>query len=125
MTVRTVGILAHLHHARADAEEKDTLLLVLHVVLGHNDVQSRLGCSIQTTDVNPNLVGHVDVGQTCGNGDDLLDLALEDKRKEEVEEVDVTDDVGLEQVCDNTLELLRLVGPDEHLSLTPGHPEQQ
>lgn len=32
----------------------------------------------------------------AGNGDDLLDLALHDKREEEVEEVDVADDIGLE-----------------------------
>lgn len=33
---------------------------------------------------------------TTGNGDDLLDLALYDKREEEVEKVDVADDIGLE-----------------------------
>ncbi len=33
---------------------------------------------------------------TAGNSDDLLDLALHDKREEEVKEVDVADDVSLE-----------------------------
>ena len=33
---------------------------------------------------------------TTGDGDDLLGLALQDKRDEKVEQVDVTGDIGLE-----------------------------
>lgn len=36
------------------------------------------------------LIGQVEVGQTGGNGNDLLDLAFQDQREEEVEEVDTT-----------------------------------
>lgn len=41
------------------------------------------------------LIGQVEVGQTGGNGNDLLDLAFQDQREEEVEEVDVADNISL------------------------------
>ena len=88
--------MAHIHHSWADTKEEHTVFLVLCVELGYNDVQGRLGGSVQRSSLNLVIVDPVKVAMTAGNGDDLLDLALHDKRKEEVEEVDVADDIGLE-----------------------------
>ena len=35
---------------------------------------------------------------TAGKGDDLLDLSLQNQRNEQVEQMDVSDDTGLEQL---------------------------
>jgi len=94
--IRTIHIVAHLYRSRADTHEEHTVFLVLRVELGHNDVHGRLGGRIQSTYLNLEIVDQVEIGMTAGNGDDLLDLALHDKREEEVEEVDVADDIGLE-----------------------------
>lgn len=94
--IRTIVKVAHLHRSRADTKEEHTVFLVLCVELGHNDIQGRLGGSIQRSYLNLVIVDKVKVAMTAGNGDDLLDLALHDKREEEVEEVDVADDIGLE-----------------------------
>ena len=82
---RTIVIVAHLHRSWADAHEEHTVVLVLYVELGHNDVQGGLGGTVQSTDLNLDIVGQINVAMTAGNGDNLLDLALEDKRHEEVE----------------------------------------
>ena len=94
--IRTIRIVAHLYRSRADTHEEHTVFLVLRIELGYNDVHGRLGGRIQSTYLNLEIVDQVEVGMTAGNGDDLLDLALHDKREEEVEEVDVADDIGLE-----------------------------
>ena len=94
--VRTIRKLAHLYHSRADTHEEHTVFLVLRVEFGHNDVHGRLRGRIQSTCLYLKIVDKVEVGMTAGNGDDLLDLALHDKREEEVEEVDVADGIGLE-----------------------------
>ena len=91
----TVSIAAHLHQTRADAQKEYAILLVLGVELGHDDVQSGLRGGVKGTDIDLAFVGQVKVRQTCGNGDDLLDLAFQDKRKKEVEEMDVSDNVSL------------------------------
>jgi hypothetical protein len=94
--IRTVRIATHLHQTRADTHEEHTVFLVLRVELGHNNVHGRLGGSVQSTDINLAIVGQVEVGKSGGNGNDLLGLTLQDKRVEEVEEVDVSDDIGLQ-----------------------------
>lgn len=94
--IRTIHKVAHLYRSRADTHEEHTVFLVLRVELGHNDVHGRLRGRVQSTCLNLEIVDQVEVGMAAGNGDDLLDLALHDKRKEEVEEVDVADDIGLE-----------------------------
>ena len=88
--------MAHLYHSRADTHEEHAVFLVLRVELGHNDVHGRLGGRIQRTVLNLEIVDEAEVGMAAGKGDDLLDLAFHDKREEEVEEVDIADDVGLE-----------------------------
>jgi hypothetical protein len=94
--IRTVRIATHLHQTRADTHEEHTVFLVLRVELGHNNVHGRLGGSVQSTDINLAIVGQVEVGKSGGYGNDLLGLTLQDKRVEEVEEVDVADDIGLQ-----------------------------
>jgi hypothetical protein len=94
--IRTIDKVAHLYHSRANAHEEHTVFLILRVELGHNDVHGRLGGRVQSICLNLEIVDQVEVGVTAGNSDDLLELALHDKREEEVEEVDVADDIGLE-----------------------------
>jgi hypothetical protein len=94
--ILTIHKVAHLYHSRANAHEEHTVFLILRVEFGHNDVHGRLGGRVQSTCLNLEIVDQVEVGVTAGNGDDLLELALHDKREEEVEEVDVADDIGLE-----------------------------
>jgi hypothetical protein len=43
------------------------------------------------------LPDEIEVGMTTGNGDDLLNLALQDQGDEEVEQVDIADNVRLGQ----------------------------
>lgn len=100
--------MAHLHEARGDAQEEDTLLLVLGVELADNHVQSRFGRSIDGHIVDFVIVDEVEIGMPAANGDGLLDLALLDQRQEEVEEVDVADDVHLKGLGCNCLQLLGL-----------------
>ena len=96
--IRTIVIIAHLYRSRADTHEEHTVFLVLRVELGHNNVQGRLGGRIQSICLNLEIVDEVEVSLTAGNGDDLLDLALHDKREEKVEEVDVADDICVEHL---------------------------
>ena len=94
--LRAIHKVAHLYHSRADTHEEHTVFLVLRVELGHNDVHGRLGGRVQSICLNLEIIDQVEVGVAAGNSDDLLDLALQDKREEEVEEVDVADNIGLE-----------------------------
>lgn len=77
---RTIHKVTHFHHSRADTHEEHTVFLVLRVELGHNDVHGRLGSRVQSTCLNLKVVDKVEVGMTAGNGDNLFDLALHDKR---------------------------------------------
>jgi hypothetical protein len=54
------------------------------------------------------LVGEHSVGEAARNNDNLLGLALEDERNEQVEEVDIADDIDLEQVSQGLGQLLGL-----------------
>ena len=75
---------------------KSTPSFLYCIKLGHNDVHGRLGGRVQSICLNLEIIDQVEVGVAAGNSDDLLDLALQDKREEEVEEVDVADNIGLE-----------------------------
>jgi small ligand-binding sensory domain FIST len=88
--------VAYLYHSRADTHEEHTVLLVLRAELGHNDVHGCLGGGVQSAVFNIEIVDQFEVGVAAGNGDDLLDLAFHDKRKEEVEKVDVANNIGVE-----------------------------
>ena len=116
--VCTLARLAHIHHSRAYAEDEHTVFLVLCAELGHNDVQGRLGGRVYGRILNVKIVDEVKIGMTTGDGDDLLGLALQYKRHEKVEQVDVTGDIGLEHFVYNVVKLLRLFAPVEQTSLT-------
>ena len=116
--VYTVAKVAHFHHPRAHAEDEHTFFLVLCAEFGDNDVQGGLGGRVQGGILNVEIVDEVKVGMTAGDGDDLLGLALQYKRHEKVEEVDVTGDIGLEQFVCNVVELLGLFASVEQTSLT-------
>lgn len=94
--LRTVGVLAHLDHPRANTQEEHAVFLVLGVELGHDHVQGRLGGRVQGTYLNLHQVSRIDICETGGDGDDFLGLALQDKWEKQVEEMDVSSDVGLE-----------------------------
>ena len=94
--IRAIHKVAHLYHSRADTHEEHTVFLVLRVELSHNDVHGRLRGRVESICLNLEIIDQVEVGVAAGNSDDLLDLALQDKREEEVEEVDVADNIGLE-----------------------------
>jgi hypothetical protein len=87
--------VARLHHTGADTHEEYTVFFVLRVELGHNQVQARLRGSVQSTSLELQIVGHIKVSQTGGNGNDLLNLTLQYEREEEVEEMNVANDIGL------------------------------
>lgn len=88
--------MAHIHHSWAETHEEHAVFLELRAELGHDDVHGRLGGRIQSTQFNLKFVDEVKITMTAGDGDDLLLLALQDKGEEEVEEVDVARDIGLE-----------------------------
>jgi hypothetical protein len=77
--------MPHLHNTRADTYKQHAILLILHAKLGNDDIHSCLGRRVQRADIDLDIVGQVKVGQARGDGDDLLGLALEDLRDEEVE----------------------------------------
>ena len=103
--------MAHLHDSRAETEEEHAVFLVLRVELGYDDVHGRFRGGIQSTRLHLEIVDEVEVGVTAGDGDDLLDLALHDEREEEVEEVDVADGIGLEELRRDFVQLLDLIAP--------------
>ena len=104
----TVLVVADLYHSRAKRQEEDAVLLVLGAVLGHEHVDGRLAGRVQRAGGYVVLVGKHSVGEAAGNNDNLLGLALEDERDEQVEEVDVADDVDVEQVPQGLGQLLGL-----------------
>ena len=99
-----------IHNAGTDADEEHTVFLVLRAVLGHDDIQSSFECRVQSGHLDIVRVDKLEIGVTTGKGDDLLLVALQDQREEEVVKMNVSDDVGLIQVCKNPLQLLNLVG---------------
>jgi len=94
--IHTVVKVTDLHHSRAETHEENAFFFILCIVLAYNNVHGCFGGSIQSTILNLETVNQVEVGVTAGNGDDLLDIPLFDKRDKEIEEMDVADDVGLE-----------------------------
>lgn len=84
--------------SRADTKEEHTVFLVLCAELGHNNVQGRFGRTIQRAYLNVVVVDEINITMTAGNSDDLLDLALHNKGKKQVEEVDISHDIGFEQL---------------------------
>jgi hypothetical protein len=90
--------VASLDKTWADAEEANPLVRVFGAILGINNVHGGLAASIGTAVGQTHLQGEVIVGQTRRDGDDLLDLALQDEGHVEVEQVDVADNVDLKKI---------------------------
>lgn len=88
--------MADFNRSWADTEEEYTVFLILRAKLGHDDVQSRLRGTVQRTYLNVVVIDEVNVAMTARNSDDLLGLPLHDEGYEEVEEVNVAYDIGLE-----------------------------
>lgn len=107
----TILVVAHLDHARANAQEEDAVLLVLGAELGCDHVHGGLAGGVEGAGLDVVLVGKVAVGKAAGNDDDFLGIALEDHGHEEMVEVDVADDVGVEEDLQGLVDLLGLVGP--------------
>jgi hypothetical protein len=86
-----------LYHSQADTHEELTVSLVLCVELGHNGVQSRVGGRVQSSYLNLEIVDQIEVGVAAGNVVvTVLTFTFMTRGRGEVEEVDVTDDIGLE-----------------------------
>jgi hypothetical protein len=84
-----------IHDARTNAHEKNTILLILRTVLGHDDVQGGLESRVQSRHLDVIVVDELKIGVTAGEGDDFLHTPFQDQGEEEVVEVDVANDVGL------------------------------
>lgn len=109
-----------------DAEEGDSVLLVLCVELGVNHIHRRLASAVDTGQVDLVVVDPVHVAHATRDADDLLDLALEDLGHEDVVEVDVGEDVDVEDLpklgvklftllCSNFCKIIRSVRFNHHL----------
>lgn len=110
MIYLTIALMADIDDTRADAHEKDAVLLVLRAELGHGDIHPSLGDGVQRRRINVELSHGLDVGVATCEVNDLLDLTLQDERKEDLEEVDVAENVGVGKVVELGVELLDVVG---------------
>lgn len=94
-----------IHQPGANGQEQDALRRILCAEFGDRHVQSGLADRVR------GRVGHAqgpdqfDVRVGTGEGDDFLRGPLQDQRGEQVEEVDLGDDVGLEVLEQVVLQL--------------------
>lgn len=96
--IPTILKLAHLHRSRAETHEEHAVFLVLSVELSHNNVQGRFGRRVQSTGFNLGIYDKVEIAMTARNRNNLLHPAFHDKREEEIKEVDIADNIGLEKL---------------------------
>lgn len=94
----TFAAMAGFDEAGRDADEQNTVFAVCCAELCDGHVQCCLAYGIGRRVVNVELGDQVLVCHSGRNGDDLLCASLEDQREENVDQVDVADDVGLERV---------------------------
>jgi hypothetical protein len=106
--IHTILVETNFHHSGRETQEQNTILLVLSAVLGRDHVHRGLGYGVEGPGRQIIVVCPLHVCEATGDGDDLLDVALEDKWKEQVEQMNVGDDIDLEQVFHS---LLKLLGP--------------
>jgi hypothetical protein len=95
---RTICIVTSfgLDHSGADADEKHTLLSVLRAELSNCSVHGRFADNICRRQRHIELSHGLQVCRAAGDGDNFLDLALENQWHEEVKQMDVSDDVDSE-----------------------------
>jgi hypothetical protein len=106
----TIAAMADVDDAGADTQEKHAVLLVLRAELGHCDIHPGLGDGVQRRRIKVKLAHGLDVGVATREVNDLLDLALQDEREEELDEVDVAEEVGVDEAVELGVELLDIVG---------------
>lgn len=99
--------MAGIDNPRTDTHEENTILPVLGVELGHGGIQPGLANRVQGGHSDLVLVNDVRVRMAAGYGYHFLGSALEEERNEQVEEMDVGDDVGLEIFQHVVFEFLR------------------
>lgn len=116
--------MAHIHHSWADGQEKNAVLLVLRIELGRDHVQAGLGNSVERSSRELEAVDRIRICQATRDGDDLLDLALEDERDELVVQVDVANHVGLVQLGQLQLDALGVIGSSVAVYLISYDPVQ-
>lgn len=75
----TVCVVARIDHSRADAEEQDTLFLVLGAELGGDHIQGGLADGVESAHADLVLADQLRVRHSRGNSHNLLGLALENK----------------------------------------------
>jgi hypothetical protein len=100
----TIVKVPRLHQSRANTQKQHTLLRILGTELSHRHIHRRLANGVRPVFEDVVLAGHFPIAHTTGYGNDLLRVTLEDERQEEVEEVDVSDDVDLEELDEVGLE---------------------
>lgn len=91
----TVGIQARVNHTRTDTNEQYAVLLKLCLILGRNHVHGRFADRVWSTLINSVLDREIMVRHSRSDGDDFLDVSLENKRHEEVDEVNVAENIGV------------------------------
>lgn len=87
-----------LDHSGADTQEKDALLFILCTEFGSDHVHGGLADRVQSAEVQVEVVRYVQVREAAGYAYDFLGLAFEDKRHEQVVEMDVGHDVDVDQL---------------------------
>jgi hypothetical protein len=107
----TVLVEANIHHSGRKTQEKNTVLLVLTAVLGRYHVHGRLGCRVQRSRRQIILVRPLHVSEAAGQDNDLLGVAFEDERQEEIEKVNIGNDIDMEQLFQGVLKLLGAITP--------------
>lgn len=88
--------MTRINHPGTNAHEKNTVLGILRTELGHGSVQARLTDGVEGGDLNSQLGNGVESSLPTGDGDNLLDLALENQGREKVEQVNIADNVDFE-----------------------------
>lgn len=91
--ILTIRELADLDYSWTHTNKENTILLVLRIELGHDDVHGCLGSSVQSTCLDVEVVNQVEVGMATGDSNDLFDVALQDKWEEKIEKVDVSNHI--------------------------------
>lgn len=103
--------MSSIHHSRADAHEKHPLPRILGTKLGHDHVGGCLAHRVRPTHVHLVFRNQVRVGEPRRDGDDLLLLAFENEWREQVEQVNGPDDVGLADCKDLFFQTGRVFAP--------------
>lgn len=87
--------MSSVHHSWANAHEKHPVLRILGTKLGHDHVRGGLAHRVRATHVHLVFRNQVGVGEPRRDGNDLFLLAFENEWREQVEQMNGPDNVGL------------------------------